>query len=454
MPPIIACEAVTKRYANGFLALDAVDLAITRGEIFALLGPNGAGKTTLIGVVCGTVSMTSGSVSVAGFDIQRDFRAARSRIGLVPQEIALDIFATVWATVSLQPPPVRPAARSGLCRAPAERPVAVGKARFAHRRALGRHEAARDDRQGPQPRARGAVPRRADRRRRRQPQAGHVGAGAPAARRGRHRDPDDALHRGGRGNGRPRRRHRRRPPAAGRGQGGADAQARQAAPDARPAASPARPARLARRLADRARGRRPAARLQLRRVRRGHRRADAAAGASPTPASTSPTSKRRRAASRTFSSTSSGARHEGAQSRRRMGDLPLRTVAHRPDLLAERGDAGHHHRALFRRLRRRDRLAHPRGRRRGLRRLHRAGPDHAVAAHPKHLQRLDRDLLPQVHRHDLRDPVGPPVGARGGDGLCRGGGDQVRLHRPCHPGDLDAVRAACGSIIRCGWSPS
>ncbi len=100
MPPIIACKAVTKRYANGFLALDAVDLAITRGEIFALLGPNGAGKTTLIGVVCGTVSMTSGSVSVAGFDIQRDFRAARSRIGLVPQEIALDIFATVWATVS------------------------------------------------------------------------------------------------------------------------------------------------------------------------------------------------------------------------------------------------------------------------------------------------------------------------------------------------------------------
>jgi ABC-2 type transport system ATP-binding protein len=100
MPPIIACKDVTKRYANGFLALDAVDLAIDRGEIFALLGPNGAGKTTLIGVVCGTVSMTSGSVSVAGFDIQRDFRAARSRIGLVPQEIALDIFATVRATVS------------------------------------------------------------------------------------------------------------------------------------------------------------------------------------------------------------------------------------------------------------------------------------------------------------------------------------------------------------------
>jgi ABC-2 type transport system ATP-binding protein len=97
---IIDCAAVTKRYANGFLALDAVDLAIERCEIFALLGPNGAGKTTLIGAICGTVSLTSGSVSVAGFDVVRDFRAARFRIGLVPQEIALDIFATVRATVS------------------------------------------------------------------------------------------------------------------------------------------------------------------------------------------------------------------------------------------------------------------------------------------------------------------------------------------------------------------
>jgi ABC-2 type transport system ATP-binding protein len=97
---MISCAAVTKRYGNGYLALDTVDLAIEKGEIFALLGPNGAGKTTLIGAICGTVSMTSGSVSVAGFDILRDFRAARSRIGLVPQEIALDIFASVQATVS------------------------------------------------------------------------------------------------------------------------------------------------------------------------------------------------------------------------------------------------------------------------------------------------------------------------------------------------------------------
>ena len=100
MPPMIAVTAVTKRYTTGYLALDAVDLAIEKGEIFALLGPNGAGKTTLIGVICGTVSMTSGKVLVDGHDVIRDFRAARAMIGLVPQEIALDIFATVRATVS------------------------------------------------------------------------------------------------------------------------------------------------------------------------------------------------------------------------------------------------------------------------------------------------------------------------------------------------------------------
>jgi ABC-2 type transport system ATP-binding protein len=100
MPPMISAAAVTKRYTTGGLALDAVDLAIERGEIFALLGPNGAGKTTLIGVICGTVSMTSGKAYVDGYDVTRDFRAARSKVGLVPQEIALDIFSTVWATVS------------------------------------------------------------------------------------------------------------------------------------------------------------------------------------------------------------------------------------------------------------------------------------------------------------------------------------------------------------------
>ena len=99
MSPIISISALTKKYGSGLIALDAVDLTIERGEIFALLGPNGAGKTTLIGVVCGIVSMTSGRVSVAGHDIAREYRAARSKVGLVPQEIALDIFSSVWKTV-------------------------------------------------------------------------------------------------------------------------------------------------------------------------------------------------------------------------------------------------------------------------------------------------------------------------------------------------------------------
>jgi ABC-2 type transport system ATP-binding protein len=95
MPPMISIAAVTKRYKSGLIALDAVDLEIAKGEIFALLGPNGAGKTTLIGVVCGSVSMTSGKVLIDGHDVVRDYRAARSIVGLVPQEIALDIFTTV-----------------------------------------------------------------------------------------------------------------------------------------------------------------------------------------------------------------------------------------------------------------------------------------------------------------------------------------------------------------------
>jgi ABC-2 type transport system ATP-binding protein len=95
MLPMISIAAVTKRYKSGLIALDAVDLEIAKGEIFALLGPNGAGKTTLIGVVCGSVSMTSGKVSIDGHDVVRDYRAARSIVGLVPQEIALDIFTTV-----------------------------------------------------------------------------------------------------------------------------------------------------------------------------------------------------------------------------------------------------------------------------------------------------------------------------------------------------------------------
>ncbi len=100
MPPIIEIKNLSKTYATGFKALDAVDLEIRKGEIFALLGPNGAGKTTLINIVCGIVKPTSGSVRADGHDITRDYRAARAKIGLVPQELHTDAFETVWATVN------------------------------------------------------------------------------------------------------------------------------------------------------------------------------------------------------------------------------------------------------------------------------------------------------------------------------------------------------------------
>ncbi len=100
MPSIISIQGVTKSYATGFQALKLINLDIERGEIFALLGPNGAGKTTLINIVCGIVTASSGSVTADGHDIGRDYRAARSMIGLVPQELSTDAFETVWATVS------------------------------------------------------------------------------------------------------------------------------------------------------------------------------------------------------------------------------------------------------------------------------------------------------------------------------------------------------------------
>lgn len=99
MEPIISVSSLVKTYASGFKALNGVDLEIRRGEIFALLGPNGAGKTTLISIICGIVNATSGRVMVAGYDIVRDFRAARSMIGLVPQEIAGDAFESVRSTM-------------------------------------------------------------------------------------------------------------------------------------------------------------------------------------------------------------------------------------------------------------------------------------------------------------------------------------------------------------------
>jgi len=98
--PIITVSGLSKTYAGGFQALKNVDLTIEKGEIFALLGPNGAGKTTLIGIVCGIVNPSSGTVVADGHDIIRDYRAARAKIGLVPQELSTDAFETVWATVN------------------------------------------------------------------------------------------------------------------------------------------------------------------------------------------------------------------------------------------------------------------------------------------------------------------------------------------------------------------
>ena len=99
MPSIISIQNLGKTYKSGFQALKSVDLEIRRGEILALLGPNGAGKTTLISIICGIVNPSSGTVTADGHDIVRDYRAARAKIGLVPQELSTDAFETVWATV-------------------------------------------------------------------------------------------------------------------------------------------------------------------------------------------------------------------------------------------------------------------------------------------------------------------------------------------------------------------
>ena len=99
MDTILSVAGVSKTYASGQRALEPVDLDIRKGEIFALLGPNGAGKTTLISIICGIVTPSTGSVTVVGHDAFRDFRLARRLIGLVPQELSVDMFESVLATV-------------------------------------------------------------------------------------------------------------------------------------------------------------------------------------------------------------------------------------------------------------------------------------------------------------------------------------------------------------------
>lgn len=100
MEPIISVRNLNKTYATGFRALTNINLDIRRGEIFALLGPNGAGKTTLISIICGIVNPTEGTILADGHDVIREFRAARAKIGLVPQELTTDAFESVWATVN------------------------------------------------------------------------------------------------------------------------------------------------------------------------------------------------------------------------------------------------------------------------------------------------------------------------------------------------------------------
>src|SRR5579871_2194845 len=100
MPPIISVSNLSKTYGAGFMALKNINLEIAPGEIFALLGPNGAGKTTLISIICGIANLSEGKVTVGGHDIARDYRAARTMIGLVPQELHTDAFESVWGTVS------------------------------------------------------------------------------------------------------------------------------------------------------------------------------------------------------------------------------------------------------------------------------------------------------------------------------------------------------------------
>jgi len=99
--PVISIVDLNKTYKTGFVALKGINLSIQKGEIFALLGPNGAGKTTLINIICGIVNPSSGVVTADGFDVIRDYRKTRTKIGLVPQELATDMFEKVWDTVSL-----------------------------------------------------------------------------------------------------------------------------------------------------------------------------------------------------------------------------------------------------------------------------------------------------------------------------------------------------------------
>ena len=240
MQSIISVSNLDKTYASGFQALRNVNLEIRRGEIFALLGPNGAGKTTLIGTICGIVNPTRGTVTVDGHDIVSDYRAARSMIGLVPQELTTDAFETVWATVSFSrglfgkranPAHIEKVLKDlSLWDKKDSKIMTLSggmKRRLLIAKALS-HE--------PQilfldePTAGVDVELRRDMWQLvRTPQGGR-----------RHHHSDHALHRRGRGDGRPGRRDQQGRDHPGRRQGRAHAQAGQEAVDAAPAEHPGR----------------------------------------------------------------------------------------------------------------------------------------------------------------------------------------------------------------------
>ena len=219
MPPIISVANLSKTYASGFKALNNINLEIRRGEIFALLGPNGAGKTTLISIICGIVNPSAGTVTVDGHDIIADYRAARSLIGLVPQELHTDAFETVWATVSfsrgLFGKPNNPAhiekvlkdlslwdkkdAKIMTLSGGMKRRVMIAKALSHEPQILFLDE----------PTAGVDVELRKDMWEVVRDAAGHR----------RHHHPHHALHRRGRGDGRPHRRHQQGRDHPGRGQG-------------------------------------------------------------------------------------------------------------------------------------------------------------------------------------------------------------------------------------------